>query len=150
MRHDDWNRDHAGAAGQPDRSRACDGQGLPIHPGRGEGSEPGGGEHLRRRRGDPEVPTPQGPQRRQAAFEGAPCGCEDRAEAGMDHVRPHEGAAAPREPGGEVRQQLSRSGEVAPGGHAQDADAHSLGAAEGIAQVTYLDEHHGVGEFRDC
>ena len=35
---------------------------------------------------------------------------------GMDHVRPREGAAAPREPGEEARRHLPRNGEVAPGG----------------------------------
>ena len=126
---DGERRDRAGAAGQPDRSRACDGPGLPVHSGRGEGLEPGGAQHLRRRRGDPAMPGPQGPQRRREAPEGAPRGGEDRAEAGMEHVRPHEGAAAPREPGEEIRRHLPRSGEIGPGGHAGDADAHPPGAA---------------------
>ena len=102
---------------------------LTFHLGRGEGPEPGGAQHLRRRRGDPAVPSPQGPQRHREAPEGAPRGSEDRAEAGMDAVRPREGAAALREPGEEVRRHLPRSGEVGPGGHARDADAHPPGDA---------------------
>ena len=142
-------RDRAGSAGQPDRSRACDGPGLPVHPGWGEGPEPRGAQHLRRRCGDPAMPGPQGPQRHREAPEGAPRGGEDRAEAGMEHVRPREGAAAPREPGEEVRRHLPRSGEVGPGRHARDADAHPPGAAEVTAQVAGLDEHHGVREHRE-
>ena len=56
---------------------------------------------------------------------------------------------AARELGVEARRHLPRIGEVAPGGHARDADAHPPGATEGIAQVAGLDERHGVRERRD-
>ena len=75
------------------------------------------------------MPGPQGPQRHREDPEGLPRGGEDRAEAGMEPVGTHEGAAAPREPGEEVRRHLPRSGEVGPGGHARDADAHPPRAA---------------------
>ena len=79
-------RDRTGTSGQLDRTRACNGKDPPVHLRKDRGSELGSEEHLRRRCGDPEVPSSQRPQHHQETSEEAPHDGEELAEAGMDQA----------------------------------------------------------------